>query len=214
MMACRNHKRFSKGIKLWEEMRVTNEIMPDKVSVSLIISMLGSLGSWERAISIYRDAVDQSEIYDEGVLLEIMNCLNRNQQNTMSYEIYTQARLWDPKYSPSPAIFTAAIAALAVLEDKTEEMHRVYKESLVMVGEDKILRYNYERGLRRHNGEDNDDFKHRSGYAADKESGSSTNFKELLRMATSSGDYRYAVEEATKWMNRYVRLRKMQLGYS
>ena len=141
-------------------------------------------------------------MYDEGVLLEIINCLNRNRQNSMSYEIYTQARRRDPEYSPSLAIFTATIAALAPLKDKTKEMHEVYKESLVTVGEDKILRYNYERGLRIHNGEDGEDTKQSEG--ADKNGNSTTNFKELLRLATSSGDYRYAVKEATKWMNRCV----------
>ncbi len=199
MMACRNHKRFSGGIELWEEMTVVHKIKPDKMSISLVISMLGSLGSWEKAISIYRDAVDRVGVYDEGILLELMNCLNRNQQNGQSYEVYKEARHRDPSYSPSPGIFTATIAALAGLEDRTAEMQDVYEESLVTVGEDKILRYNYERGLRRHNGEVEGSTP--SSRDATNE-GTSTNFKELLRMAASSGDYRYAVKEATKWVER------------
>ena len=203
MMACRNHKRFAEGIELWEEMKNANndKIDPDKVSVSLVIAMLGNVGSWEKAFSIYRDAVDHAGMYDEGVLLETMKCLNRNQQNAKSYEIYCEARDRDESYSPSPAIFTATIAALAAMVNKTDEMHSVYKESLTVVGEDKILRYNYERGLRRHNGETEEDEKARHGGNKDS-SEASTNFKELLRMAASSGDYRYAVKEATKWMER------------
>lgn len=189
MTACRNHKRYTSGLELFDEM----PLEPDLVSKSLAIHMLGRVGSWEKALRLYR-SVEESA-HDEALLMEIMSCLTRNNQAGKSLELYILARK-DNIIEPSAALYTAAVIALIEMEDY-DQMDTIYEEAKLRFPEDSILKFNWERGTRRKNGEVEN---HQS--ASHERKKMSTNFKELLRLAASSGDYRYAVREATAWMER------------
>lgn len=194
MTACRNHKRYEASLELFDEMPSFG-IKPDRVSCSLAIHCLGRLGSWEKAFRLYESVHETN--HDEALLLEIMSCLTRNNQAARSYEIYLSAReKWDTD-EPSAKLFTAALIALIEMEDYTT-MTAVYEEGIKKFPDDNIIKFNWERGVRKKNGEV---ITHHNQRAS---ASTNTNFKELLRLASSSGDYRYAVKEATRWMDRRI----------
>ena len=154
---------------------------PDRISKSLAIHMLGRVGSWEKALKLY-DSVNKAS-QDEALLLEVMSCLTRNSQADKSVELY-EARCNEVN-QPSAALYTAVIIALIEMEDY-EQMNRIYKKAIKSFPDDAILRYSWERGTRKKNGE----AENLQGSLHDKEK-MSTDFRELLRLASSSGDYRY-----------------------
>ena len=141
---CKKHKRYDDALKIFEKATDEMSLQPDVTSISSIISVLGSLNKWERALTHFESV--KLEERDQILYSSILSALDASGRGNECLAILASATHSSSNINIKRTVhmYTSTISALGKIGD-INQVWKVYQQALQELGQvtrcDRILTY-------------------------------------------------------------------------